>query len=176
MYSDSQLGKKTSYDSQYNPDWLYPISRAQKRLEIGVDPENIPFKGVDCWNHYEVSWLNKKGKPEVAIAEIIYDCHSPQLVESKSLKLYFNSFNNTKFNTIAELEHLIKKDMEERVGSAVSVEITPLYAVKPFLLDIEFAGESLDHLDIECDRPFSGGKTPYNLVYTYKDNLIRMVT
>src|SRR3990167_2556433 len=110
-----ELGKQSDHDAFYNPGRLYPISRSEKRKEIGIDPNNLPFFGFDCWNHYEVSWLNNKGKPMVAIAEIAYDCNSPKIIESKSLKLYFNSLNNTKFNNIAELEAIIKKDLEERV-------------------------------------------------------------
>src|SRR3990167_3051575 len=100
----SELGKKTDYDHAYNPARLYPISRANKRQEIGINPDQLPFSGFDCWNHYEVSWLNEKGKPMVAIAEIYYDCASPFIIESKSLKLYFNSLNNAKFKTINEVE------------------------------------------------------------------------
>lgn len=87
----SELGQPSSYDSQYNPDRLFAIPRAAKRKEIGLSANPLPFYGFDCWNHYEMSWLNEKGKPMVAIAEIIYDCTTPNLIESKSLKLYFNS-------------------------------------------------------------------------------------
>ncbi len=75
----SELGKKSDYDQSYNPTRLFPISREQKRIEIGVNPNTLPFSGFDCWNHYEVSWLNDKGKPVVAVAEIYYDCASPAL-------------------------------------------------------------------------------------------------
>ena len=97
-----ELGQKSDYQSSYSPEKLFPIPRRGKRLEIGIDPEKLPFQGFDYWNHYEVSWLNEKGKPIVAIAEIIYDCNTPNIVESKSLKLYFNSFNNTCFKTVAD--------------------------------------------------------------------------
>ena len=90
-----ELGMRSEYQSQYNPEKLFPIPRSRKRMEIGVDPEHPPFNGFDLWNHYEVSWLNEKGKPMIGVAEIYYDCASPYLVESKSLKLYFNSFYNT---------------------------------------------------------------------------------
>ena len=68
----SELGKKTHYDQQYNPNRLYPIAREGKRREIGIDPSVPPFVGFDCWNHYEASWLNRKGKPIVALAEIFF--------------------------------------------------------------------------------------------------------
>ncbi len=149
--SGSELGKKSGYDQSYNPDRLYPIARAGKRKEIGIDPqEPLPFLGFDFWNHYEVSWLNEKGKPIVAIAEIYYDCQSPRIVESKSLKLYFNSFNNTQFQSIKEVEKTIKSDLEKAVGSTVSVNVQQLGHSTPSPLQEKFAGECIDDLDIEC--------------------------
>lgn len=146
----SELGKKSAYDETYNPDRLYPIPRAGKRQEIGVDPVQLPFYGFDCWNHYEVSWLNAKGKPMVAIAELFYDCSSPNLIESKSLKLYFNSFNNTRIQSVSELENTIKKDLQERVGAEVWVHVHLLEATTQFAAQQPLKGESLDDLDIEC--------------------------
>lgn len=99
-----ELGQKSEYESNYNVNKLFPISRTRKRMEIGVNPDVLPFRGFDLWNHYEVSWLNPKGKPVVATAEITYDCHSPNIIESKSLKLYFNTLNNTTFNSLEEVE------------------------------------------------------------------------
>ncbi len=146
----SELGKKSDYDSTYNPDRLFPIPRAGKRQEIGVDPQNLPFYGFDYWNHYEVSWLNAKGKPMVALAEIVYDCNSPKLIESKSLKLYFNSFNNSKFETIDALEKIIKKDLQERIEAEVFVAIHPIEPSTRIHMQQVFTGESIDALDIEC--------------------------
>lgn len=148
---DSMLGKKTGYESTYNPKLLYQIPRAGKRLEIGIDPDALPFVGFDCWNHYEVSWLNNKGKPQVAIAEIIYDCHSPYIVESKSLKLYFNSFNNTKIKSIDELQHIIKKDLEEIIAMPVEVIIHEFSTIKATPIHAHLDGECIDNLDISCD-------------------------
>ncbi|QBR84184.1 NADPH-dependent 7-cyano-7-deazaguanine reductase QueF [Legionella israelensis] len=148
--NESELGKKSAYESSYNPNRLYPIPRMSKRQEIGIDPVHLPFVGFDCWNHYEVSWLNKKGKPMVGIGEIIYDCHSPKLIESKSLKLYFNSFNNTKIRSISELENIIQKDLEKCTGSSVFIKIYPLEQAKKFALSQSLSGECIDHLDVEC--------------------------
>ena len=147
---DSELGKKTEYDQTYNPERLYPIPRAGKRKEIGIDPESVPFFGFDCWNHYEVSWLNQKGKPIVATAEIIYDCHSPMIVESKSLKLYFNSFNHSKFKSIADVEATVKEDLESAVESHVTVNINPLGSKQAPSLQESFTGECIDELDVAC--------------------------
>lgn len=147
--NESELGKKSEYQFTYNPDRLYPIPRAQKRQEIGVNPNQLPFYGFDCWNHYEVSWLNEKGKPMVGIAEIIYDCRSPKLIESKSLKLYFNSFNNTKISTIETLQCIIKQDLEKCIDAEVMIRIFSLEQKQTY--DIQsFSGESIDTLDIEC--------------------------
>jgi len=147
--SGSELGKKSDYISTYNPACLFPIPRAAKRQEIGIQPDKLPFYGFDCWNHYEVSWLNDKGKPMVAIAEIIYDCSSPKLIESKSLKLYFNSFNNTKISNVDALESIIKKDLEQRIEAAVNVRIITLDKAHTFNIQT-LAGESIDALDVEC--------------------------
>ncbi|MDP3705876.1 MAG: NADPH-dependent 7-cyano-7-deazaguanine reductase QueF, partial [Legionellaceae bacterium] len=128
---------------------LYPIPRAAKRQEIGINPNQLPFYGVDCWNHYEVSWLNDKGKPMVGIAEIIYDCRSPKLIESKSLKFYFNSFNNTKISSIDALESMVKCDLEKRIEADVVVRIVTLNQANAFNIQA-LKGESIDTLDVEC--------------------------
>lgn len=147
---NSELGKKSEYDVRYNPDRLFALSRDEKRKAIGIDPKHLPFTGFDYWNHYEVSWLNAKGKPIVAIAEIIYDCHSPKMIESKSLKLYFNSFNQTPFNSITEIQNIIKKDLEDRIKSSVIVKISPLGEDSAYSFQQSFEGECLDNLDIDC--------------------------
>jgi 7-cyano-7-deazaguanine reductase len=145
----SELGQASIYEPHYNPDRLFPISRAFQRQEIGVNLEQLPFYGFDCWNHYEVSWLNAKGKPEVAVAEIIYDCTTPFLIESKSLKLYFNSLNNTSFHSKEEICALIEHDLTERVKGRVEVRLFSLQERAAFL-QTGFEGESLDDQDIHC--------------------------
>lgn len=145
---ESSLGKQVAYHDYYNPELLFPISRKNKRDEIGVS-DVLPFFGFDVWNHYEVSWLNEKGKPIAAIAEIMYGCESPCIIESKSLKLYFNAFNNTKFKDLHAVETLICKDLEGRIGSNVTVIITPINRLKETRL-AAFDGVCLDELDIEC--------------------------
>lgn len=145
-----ELGKKSEYQSIYNASLLFPIPRTKKRLEIGIQPHNIPFNGYDIWNHYEVSWLNAKGKPIVATAEITYDCHSPNLIESKSLKLYFNSLNNTQFDTVSEVEAIIKRDLSLYVQSEVSIVIRKLGEIAPIPMQDSFIGECIDDLDISC--------------------------
>lgn len=121
----------------------------EKRDEIGV-PDQLPFFGFDLWNHYEVSWLNEKGKPIVALAEIRYDCNTPCIIESKSMKLYFNSFNNTIFKDEQAVQSVVKKDLEERVGGEVIVRIILLKNLKDDKVFAGFEGKCLDELDITC--------------------------
>jgi 7-cyano-7-deazaguanine reductase len=146
----SELGQTSRYDPHYNPSRLCPIPRAKKRHEIGINPNQLPFYGFDCWNHYEVSWLNQRGKPMVALAEIIYDCTTPCLIESKSLKLYFNSFNNTPFENTDIIKQTIEKDLASCVGGSVSVRLFLLSDKSSFTLEPALAGDCLDDLDIAC--------------------------
>lgn len=146
----SELGKKAAYDSQYNPDKLFPIARKAKRAEIGITTETPPFIGQDIWNHYEVSWLNEKGKPIVALAEIRYAADTPNIIESKSMKLYFNSLNNSKFKSASQLQAIITNDLSERLGSLrVNVKLTPLSAFQNEILHSKLEGFCLDDLDID---------------------------
>jgi 7-cyano-7-deazaguanine reductase len=148
----SELGKKSSYEAVYNPELLFPIARVGKRSEIGIDSNQLPFYGFDCWNHYEVSCLNLKGKPIVAVAQIIYDCRSPMIIESKSMKLYFNSLNNSKFESIDSLRQTIEKDLAKAVQSGVAVVLSGLQDYPSLMLHSQLEGESLDELDVECSE------------------------
>ncbi|MFZ2315273.1 MAG: NADPH-dependent 7-cyano-7-deazaguanine reductase QueF [Gammaproteobacteria bacterium] len=145
----SELGKKSEYGTSYNPEKIFPIARKLKRDEIGIS-DDLPFFGFDLWNHYEVSWLNDKGKPIVAVAEISYNCCTPFIIESKSMKLYFNSFNNSKFKDITDVEKRIKTDLESRLGGEVNLKITPLQNLKDDKLVANFQGTCIDDLDVEC--------------------------
>jgi 7-cyano-7-deazaguanine reductase len=147
--AQSPLGKESTYHSQYQPDLLFPLVRKDKRDEIHV-PNNLPFKGADIWNAYELSWLNKKGKPVVALGEFIFPCESPNHVESKSFKLYLNSFNNTKFNSFDEVVSTLVKDLSAVTKSVVKVNIIPVDQFADNKI-IKLEGINLDHLDIECD-------------------------
>lgn len=147
----SELGKKSAYDFNYNPAKLFPISRQKNRETIGIYSNELPFYGFDIWNHYEVSWLNDKGKPEVAIGEIIYSCTTPHIIESKSMKLYFNSFNNTAFKDVVTVQDTIKRDLEEKLNAGpVIVHLKPLTFIMEEKLLPYLSGINLDALDIEC--------------------------
>jgi 7-cyano-7-deazaguanine reductase len=146
-HPEFSLGKKSEYETSYNPNKLFPIHRQEKRNEIGI-PERLPFTGVDIWNHYEVSWLNGKGKPQVATAVIIYGCESPCIIESKSMKLYFNTLNNTKFNDAEALRKTVEDDISKCVGSQAQVSLTVLDGHEDAVLR-GLDGDSIDGMDIE---------------------------
>lgn len=147
--SDAPLGKELCYRAHYAPELLFPISRSGKREEIGI-PKKLPFKGFDTWNAFELSWLDQKGKPIVAIAHFIFSCESPNIVESKSFKLYLNSFNNSRFDSIEAVTQLLKEDLSKAVGADVSVVVEKLKQFGGKKLE-SFDGVLIDDLDIECD-------------------------
>lgn len=145
----SPLGKPTEYRADYAPELLYPIPRQLKRDELGITAETLPFVGEDLWNAYELSWLNPKGKPVVAVGTLRVPADSPQLIESKSLKLYFNSLNQTVFADTATLVATLAGDLSAAAGAPVAVEIRPLSDRPPAVVSYP-AGELLDDLDIAC--------------------------
>jgi 7-cyano-7-deazaguanine reductase len=153
---NSLLGKAVTYVDQYDASLLYPISRVLKRAEIDV-PATLPFLGADLWTAYELSWLNARGKPQVAIAHITVPCETPNIVESKSFKLYLNSFNNTKFSDVAEVQARIRADISEAAWRGSEAKGTVgVKIIGPELFDREpvheMDGLSLDRLDVECTQ------------------------
>src|SRR5215204_3395351 len=106
----SQLGKPSAYIDQYDASLLFPIPREGKRAEIGVTG-TPPFFGADLWTAFELSWLNMRGKPQVAIAHFTVPCETPNIVESKSLKLYLASFSNSAFGSAEEVRDRIRADV-----------------------------------------------------------------
>jgi 7-cyano-7-deazaguanine reductase len=148
------LGRQTDYVSVYAPQLLFPIPRAESRALLGIGAK-LPFYGVDIWTGYEVSWLNALGKPVVAIAEFSIPCESKFIVESKSFKLYLNSLNQTRFDSAAQVEALVTKDLTGVTGADVLVSIMPLSAslrAAQHLAGIaEVKGEVLDDLVVAVD-------------------------
>jgi 7-cyano-7-deazaguanine reductase len=150
----SQLGKPARYVDQYDASLLYPLSRTPKREELGLAGA-LPFFGADLWTAFELSWLNPRGKPQVAIGHFTVPCETPNIVESKSLKLYLASFSNTVFPSADAVRDRLRTDLAEAAWrgapAAASVGVR-------LLLPDAFAGErvqeleglSLDRLDIEC--------------------------
>ena len=150
----SPLGKTSAYIDQYDASLLFPLPREPKRREIGV-LGSVPFLGADLWTAFELSWLNLRGKPQVAIAHITIPCESTHIVESKSFKLYLNSFNNTRLASADEVRDRIRADISAAiwhggpVASTVGVRLLSpeLFNREPVR---ELEGLSIDRLDVEC--------------------------
>jgi 7-cyano-7-deazaguanine reductase len=149
LLHDAPLGKISANISEYNCELLYPIPRLNNRVELGIFGE-LPFYGHDVWNAFEVSWLNAQGKPIIAWAELIIPCESSHIVESKSLKLYLNSFNNSSFASFAAVQKIITRDLSEAVHAQVQVSLKPLIELPHTLLS-HFQGTCLDDADVACD-------------------------
>jgi 7-cyano-7-deazaguanine reductase len=158
----SQLGKASAYADEYDASLLFPIARAGKREEIDVSAQ-APFFGADMWTAYELSWLNLRGKPQVALAQVVVPCETPNIIESKSFKLYLNSFNNSRFADASAVLALLRRDLSEAAWRGAVLPATasapPSIGVKLLLPDLfdreplqELDGLSLDRLDIECNR------------------------
>ncbi len=152
----SQLGKVSAYIDQYDAGLLFPINRQPKRDEIGVGAVPI-FFGADLWTGYELSWLNAKGKPQVALAHFVLPADSPNIIESKSFKLYLNSFNNTclqgEDHGVQAVTDLLAHDLSDAAGArvAVKIELFPLDMARDKRPTIAaFDAVPLDRLDIEC--------------------------
>jgi 7-cyano-7-deazaguanine reductase len=146
----SPLGHATRYADAYDPGLLFPVERARERAELGVGAA-LPFRGVDLWTAYELSWLDAGGKPQVAIATFAVPASSPRLVESKSVKLYLTAFNQTRFASEGEVGGAIARDLSAATGATVDVALTMPgdFAALP---RAEFAGTCLDALPIAVDR------------------------
>lgn len=145
-----ELGKKAKYDLFYNPEKLFAIPRQDNRVHLNIDGV-LPFYGFDLWNHYEVSWLNPKGKPIVAVGNITYSCDTPFIIESKSMKLYFNSFTQSIFKDEEDVRQTIQKDLELRVKGKVNVELMLLQTLSESCVYVNPEGQCLDDLDITCN-------------------------
>lgn len=143
----SPLGKPSYPSESYTPDLLFPISRAQQRGTLGIRGHTLPFVGEDLWRAHEISWLNPKGKPVVALGEFRFPADSPQLVESKSLKLYLNSFNQTAFPDADTVAGCITTDLSRASGSPVNVRLHAVSAATQ-RMTAALPGELIDTLDI----------------------------
>ena len=152
---DSQLGKVSAYVDQYDASLLFPLPRETKRLEIGIQG-SLPFLGADLWTAFELSWLNLRGKPQVALAHITVPCESTHIVESKSFKLYLNSFNNSRFASAEAVRDRLREDLSAAIWHG-----GPMLASTGvrLLLPEQFGSESvreldgllIDRLDVECE-------------------------
>ncbi|MDP9902983.1 NADPH-dependent 7-cyano-7-deazaguanine reductase QueF [Variovorax ginsengisoli] len=153
--AQSQLGRASAYLDHYDASLLFPIPRATQREAMGIAPAALPFFGADLWTAFELSWLNPRGKPQVAIAHFTVPCETPNIIESKSFKLYLNSFNSTVFTDIDAVRERLRTDVSEAAwrgserGGSVGVRLVApaMFEREPLQ---ELAGVDLDRLDIEC--------------------------
>lgn len=143
----SPLGKSSEYVSTYTPSLLFPIPRAAKWAELGLSADTLPYTGVDVWNCFELSWLLPSGKPVVAIGEFSIPADSPNIIESKSFKLYLNSLNQTPFASVDALEKVLVQDLSGAAGKPVGVKVRRLEEVEAEGM-VSLPGGCIDDLDI----------------------------
>ncbi|WP_439327528.1 NADPH-dependent 7-cyano-7-deazaguanine reductase QueF [Lonepinella sp. BR2357] len=143
-----KLGQKTEYCAIYDRTLLQPVPRSLNRDTLGIT-EQQPFTfGADIWTAYEISWLNPKGLPQVAIADVEIDYRSLNLIESKSFKLYLNSFNQTKFDSLEQVQRTIQQDLAQCANGDVNVRLNSLEFYRQQEI-VDFTGECIDDQDIE---------------------------
>ena len=149
--SDILLGKETGYHFEYDASVLYPIPRSEGRKRLGMG-EELPFAGKDLWTAYEFSWLNATGMPQVAIVEFLFPCTSPNMVESKSFKLYLNTFNQTRFASRDEVMATLQRDLSRVAEATVEVQMFAI-ADYPVATTSQFANEYtlIDGLAVASD-------------------------
>ena len=146
------LGKTTEYISEYTPNLLQAVPRSLNRDDLALNQSTLPFTGEDVWYGYELSWLNAKGKPVVAVAEFRFACTSPNLVESKSFKLYLNSFNQTRFSNIEEVRDLLCRDLSKTAQSPAIVNLFNVeHCPALFIAELSQQYVCIDEQDISID-------------------------
>ncbi|HMB56472.1 MAG TPA: NADPH-dependent 7-cyano-7-deazaguanine reductase QueF [Arenimonas sp.] len=146
----SSLGKAVVYGGSYDPALLFPIARAEKRSELGIGT-TLPFIGIDIWNAFELSWLDARGKPRVVIAEFRVPAESPNIIESKSFKLYLNSYMQTRVPDTDTLRSQLSRDLSAAAGAPVSVVLTTPTSPQAALI-ANLAGEVIDDLPLEVSH------------------------
>lgn len=142
------LGKPTAYVERYDSTLLQSVPRSLNREPLGLYPDNLPFSGADIWTLYELSWLNSKGVPQVAVGEVVLRADSQNLIESKSFKLYLNSFNQTVFADWGEVRQTLERDLSACANGHVTVALFRLSEVEGQPIG-HFSGEVIDEQDIE---------------------------
>ena len=147
MNDGSPLGEKSSYPATYSPDLLHSIPRQENRRILGLGSEP-PFRGVDIWNAYELTWLDGNGKPNVATAEFRVPADSRSIIESKSMKLYLNSLSMSRYPGSDEVAATIAADLSGAAGSTVQVQLSALSDAGSLR---ELPGICIDNSDIDCE-------------------------
>ncbi|REC94488.1 NADPH-dependent 7-cyano-7-deazaguanine reductase QueF [Kushneria indalinina] len=146
---DAPLGHTSAYITEYDPSLLYPIARSANRASLDLDEDDLPFEGEDEWQAFELSWLTPTGKPVVAIARFRVPADSTWLIESKSWKLYLNSFNQTRFASSVEVRRVLRQDLSRVVDA--EVEVTLFGVDDMALAPGRLPGLCLDDLEVEVD-------------------------
>lgn len=146
-FSDTELGKRSEAVSQYTPSLLFPIDRSRMRGDLIAPGSELPFEGVDLWTAWELTWLDRDGKPEVGVLQISVPCDSRAIVESKSLKLYLGSFAQTPFASAYDVVRTLESDLSVTVGAQVVVDLLTIsQATQAGIASL--TGESLDTIRI----------------------------
>ncbi|MEG4684990.1 NADPH-dependent 7-cyano-7-deazaguanine reductase QueF [Enterobacter cloacae] len=145
------LGKSTDYRDIYDASLLQGVPRSLNRDPLGLHADALPFVGGDIWTLYELSWLNARGLPQVAVGHVELDYASDNLVESKSFKLYLNSFNQTKFNSWDDVQHTLERDLSACAQGKVSVSLYRLHELEGQPV-AHFNGTCIDDQDIEVEN------------------------
>jgi 7-cyano-7-deazaguanine reductase len=143
------LGQKTEYVSTYDASLLFPIPRVDKWGEMGIEEDRLPFFGEDIWNAYELSWLNLKGKPVVALGEFRIPHDSPNIIESKSFKLYLNSFNQMKHEHFASVQAIMERDLSAAAGAPVTVILRDVDSMESLV--VLTPDYCIDEIDVDID-------------------------
>lgn len=149
----SPLGKQVSYPKQYDPSLLYPISRSINRNQLNLEATTLPFFGVDIWDASELCYRNPKGKPIVALGQFVIPCESEKLVESKSLKLYLNSYANMRFADEDSFLAQIKQDLSRACGHDVTITLRSLshHSLQETVILQPPGYHCLDNLDVAIE-------------------------
>ncbi|MFT5043609.1 MAG: 7-cyano-7-deazaguanine reductase [Porticoccaceae bacterium] len=142
---------KTEYTKTYTPSLLDSVRREKQRGSLGITEDALPFRGMDVWNAYEFSWLNNRGKPEIALAQIQVPVKSANIIESKALKMYLGSYSGTRFGHRSEVVSTLESDLTITARAPVSVTLMQADVVQAAGIGV-LMGQSLDHLDIEMDE------------------------
>lgn len=151
VLADLSLGKITDYIDHYTPSLLQPVPRSLGRQSLGLAETSLPFVGQDIWHGYELSWLNAKGKPMVALATFTVPYNSPNLIESKSFKLYLNSFNQSRFADLGMVYQALQQDLSACAGKPVQVSLHNVSEIMTFQ-PTWIPGVCLDELDISIEQ------------------------
>lgn len=145
------LGQQTAYPTSFDASLLQPVPRQLNREPLGIHADALPFSGVDYWNAYELSWLTEKGLPQVAIAEFKVNANSAHLIESKSLKLYLNSFNESRWPSWQAVTAQLEKDLTNCAAAPVEVALYPL-SEAPQKEIVMPSGDCIDDQDLDIEQ------------------------